>query len=176
MSHQELEHLMHDLEDYQKRMKQAEKQMQSSSSAFMAAHSAMMEVLGVAGKVQYHQRFSHKGLRHIRCMFCMMVFNSHEVQKRHIISCHWTVFEATVSISYTCCKFLYGNVIATAYACASICGFFLYENMSLSGRCHNVLFVYCRGRNKQFRGNMPVCKKKIRMRSWLEISPKDKQM
>ena len=68
------------------------------SSAFMSAHSAMMEVLGVAGKVQYHQRFSSKGLRDIRCMFCMMVFDSHEVQKKHIISCHWTVFEATVSI------------------------------------------------------------------------------
>ena len=114
--------------------------MKSSTSAFMAAHSAMMEVLGVAGKVQYHQKLSLKGLRDIRCMFCMMVFDSHEVWKRHIISCHWTVFEATVSICYTCCKVLYGNVIATAYACASICGFFIYENMSLSGRCHIVHF------------------------------------
>ena len=109
-------------------------------------------------------------------MFYMMVFDSHEVWKRHIISCHWTVFETTVSISYTSCKFLYGNVIATAYACASICGFFIYENMSLSGRCHIVLFVYCRGRNKPFAGNMAVCKKNIRMRSWLQISTKDKQM
>ena len=67
-------------------------------------------------------------------------------------------------------------VIATVYACASICGFFIYVNMSFSGRYHVVLFVYCRGRNKQFTGNMPVCKKKITMRSKLEISPKDKQM
>ena len=58
MSHQELEHLMLDIEDYKTSMEQAEKQMQSSSSAFMAAHSAAMKVLGVAGKVQYHQRFS----------------------------------------------------------------------------------------------------------------------
>ena len=176
MSGQELEHLVHEIEDYQKRMEQAEKQIRSSLSAFMAAHSATMEVLGVAGKVQYHERFSHKGLRDVRCMFCMMVFNSHEVQKRHIISCHWTVSEATVSISYKCCNFLYGNVVATAYACASICGFFIYENMSLSGRCHIILFVYCRGRNKQFTGNMAFCKKKIRMISWLQISTKDKQM
>ena len=49
-SHQELEHLVHDIEDCKKSMEQAEKQMQSSSSAFMAAHSATMEVLGVAGK------------------------------------------------------------------------------------------------------------------------------
>ena len=157
----ELEHLIHETEDYKKRMEQAERQMKSSMSAFMAAHSATMEVLGVAGKVQYHQRFSLEGLRDIRCMFCMMVFDSHDVQNRHIISCHWTVFEATVSICYTCCKFSYGDVIESA----SICGFFIYENISLSGRCHIVLFVYCRGRNRQFRDNMQVCRKKIRMRS-----------
>ena len=29
----------------------------------MAAHAATMEVLGVAGKVKYHERFSKKGLR-----------------------------------------------------------------------------------------------------------------
>ena len=117
MSHKELEHLVHDIENYKKSMEQAEKQMQSTSSAFMAAHSATMEVFGVAGKVQYQQRFSHKGVRHIRCMFFMMVFNSHEVCNKHIISCHWTLFEATVNISSTCCKFLYGNVIPTSYAC-----------------------------------------------------------
>ena len=81
MSDQELEHLVHDIEDYQKRMEQAEKQIKISSSAFMAAHSATMEVLGVAGKMQYHKRFSHKGLRDVRCMFCTMVFDNHEVQK-----------------------------------------------------------------------------------------------
>ena len=48
--------------------------MKSHMSAFMAAHSATMEVLDVAGKVQYNQQFSSKGLRDIRCMFCTMVF------------------------------------------------------------------------------------------------------
>ena len=105
----------------------------------MTAHSAMMEVLGVAG----NERFSHKGLRDIRCMFCTMVFNSHEVGKRHIISCHRTVFEANVSICYTCCKFSYGNVIVTAYSCTNICGLFIYEKYVTSGRCHIVLFVFC---------------------------------
>ena len=130
--------------------------MQSTSSAFMAAHSATMEVFGATGKAQYQQRFSHKGVRHIRCMFCKMVFDSHEVCNKHIIGCPWTLFEATVSISSTCCKFLFGNVIVTANACVSICGFFLYEDLSLCGRCHIVLSVYCRGRNKQFAGNMSV--------------------
>ena len=139
MCDEELEHLVHEIEDYKKSMEQVERQMKSSTSALMAAHSVTMEVLGVAGKVQYNQRFSSKGLRDIICMFCRMVFDSHEVRKRHI-SCHWTIFEATVSICYTCCKFLYGNVIATAYASASICALFIYENMSLSGRCHIVHF------------------------------------
>ena len=129
MSDEELEYLVNDIEDYKKKMAQAEKQMQSSSLVFMTAHAATMEVLGMVGKVQYHKRFSNKGSRDVRCMFCMMVFKSYEVRNRHIISCHWTVFEATVSISHKCCKFLYGNVIASAYACASICGFFIYENM-----------------------------------------------
>ena len=66
----------------------------------MAAHSATMEVLCVAGKVQYHETFNHKGLRDVRCMICTMVFDSNEVQKRHIISCHWAAFEATVSVSH----------------------------------------------------------------------------
>ena len=61
MSDKELEHLLNEIEDYQKKMEQAEEQIKSSSSAFMAAHSATMEVLGVAGKLQYHERFSRKG-------------------------------------------------------------------------------------------------------------------
>ena len=106
MSDKELEYLVNEIEYYQKKMEQAEKQMKSSSSAFMAAYSATMEELGVAGKVQYHERFSHKGLRDVRCMFCTMVFDSNEAWKRHTISCNWTVFEATVSISHKCCNFL----------------------------------------------------------------------
>ena len=176
MSYEELEDLMHEIEDYKQQVAQAEKQMESSSSAFLTVHAATMEVLGMVGKVQYHEQFHKKGLRDVRCMFCMMVFDSYELRNRHIISCHWTVFEATVSISDNCCKFLYGNVIATAYACASICGFFIYENMSLSGRCHIVVLLNCREKNKQLRGNVAVFQKRIRMAWWSEISIKDKQM
>ena len=105
MCDEELEYLVHEIEDNKKSMEQAERKMKSSTSAFMAAYSATIEVLDVTGKVQYNQRFSLKGLRDIRCMFCKMVFDSHEVRKRLTINCHWTVFEATVSICYTCCKF-----------------------------------------------------------------------
>ena len=96
--------------------------------------------------------------------------------KRHILTSHWKVFEATVSISHKCFKFLYGNAIASAYACASIFGLFIYENMSLSGRCHIVLFVYCRGRKKQMKGDMAVFNKKIRIISLRQIREKEKQM
>ena len=140
MCDEELEHLVEEIEDYKKSMKEAEKQMKSTTSAFMAAHATTLEVLGEARKVHYKQRFRSKVSTDVRCMFCTMVFFSSELQKKHIISCHWTIFEATVSISYTCCKFLYDNVIATVYASASICGFLIYENMSLSGRFHIVHF------------------------------------
>ena len=140
MCDEELEHLVEEIEDYKKSMKVAEKQMKSSTSAFMAAHATTLEVLGEAGKVQYRQRFCSKGSTDMKCMFCTMVFSSSKLQKKHIISCHWAIFEDTVSISYTCCKFLYDNVIATVYASASICGFFIYENMSLCGTCDIVHF------------------------------------
>ena len=121
-------------------MKVTGKQMKSNTSAFMAAHATTLEVLGEAGKVQYRQRFHSKVSTDMKCMFCTMVFSSSELKKKHIISCHWAIFEDTVSISYTCCKFLYDNVIATVYASASICGFFIYENMSLCGTCDIVHF------------------------------------
>ena len=45
-----------------------------------------------------------------------------------------------MSISYTCCKFLYENVIPTVYASASVCEFFIYESMYLCGTCDIVHF------------------------------------
>ena len=174
MSDEELQHLVCEVEDYQKQMEKAELKMKSTSSAFMTAHLATMEVHGVAGKVKYHERFSKKGSRDLRCMFCMMIFDSNEAWKRRILSCHWTVFEATVSFSNKCFKFMYGNAIASAYTCASIFGFFIYENMSLSDRCHIVFFVYCRGRNKQLKGDIAVWDKKIRITSWRQTSKKSR--
>ena len=105
MCDEELEHLVEEIEDYKKSTKEAEKQMKWSTSAFMAAHATTLEVLGEARKVQYRQRFHSKVSRDKKCMFCTMVFSSSELWKKHIISCHWTIFEHTVSISYTCCKF-----------------------------------------------------------------------
>ena len=74
--------------------------MRSTTSAFMSADAATMQVLGVAGKVKYHERFRKKGVRDVRCMFCSMAFDNMEVQKKHILTAHWKVFTATVSISH----------------------------------------------------------------------------
>ena len=58
MCDEELEHLVEEIEDYKKSMKEAEKQMKSTTSAFLAAHATMMEALGEAGKVEYKQEVS----------------------------------------------------------------------------------------------------------------------
>ena len=42
------------------RIWQKHRHMKSSTSAFLSAHAATMEVLGVAGKVKYHHRFRRK--------------------------------------------------------------------------------------------------------------------
>ena len=102
-----LEDLVAEIEDYKKSMQVAEKEMKASTSAFMAAHATTLEVLGEARKVQYKQRFHSKVSRDMKCMFCRMAFSSAELWKKHIISCHWAIFEDTVSISYTYCKFMW---------------------------------------------------------------------
>ena len=79
MSDGELQNLVTEIEAYQQKMAKAEVQMKSTTSVFMAAHAATMEVLGIAGKVKYHERFSKKGLRDVRCMFCSMAFDNIEV-------------------------------------------------------------------------------------------------
>ena len=66
MCDEELEHLVAEIEDYKKSMKETEKQMKSSTSAFMAAHATTLEVLGDARKVQYKQRFHSKVSTHVR--------------------------------------------------------------------------------------------------------------
>ena len=140
MCDDELVDLVAEIEDYKKGMQVAEKQMKASTSAFIAAHATTLKVLGEARKVQYRQRFHSKVSRDMKWLFCRMVFFSSELWKKHIISCHWAIFEDTVSISYTCCKFLYDNVIATVCASASLCRFFIHENMSLCGTCDIVHF------------------------------------
>ena len=88
MSHKELEDLIKEIKYYKQQMAQTEKQMEASSSAFLSAHAATMEVLGMVGKVKYHERFHKKGSRDVICMFCTLVFDSCELWNKHIISCH----------------------------------------------------------------------------------------
>ena len=117
MSDEELKNLVTEIEEYKQKMAKAEVQIQSTSSAFMATHAATMEVLGVAGRVKYHEWFSKKGLRDIRCMFCSLVFDNIEVWKRHIVTAHGKVFEATVST----CHFLIFLIFVLKCNCKCIC-------------------------------------------------------
>ena len=53
MCNDELQDLVAEIEDYKKSMQVAEKEMKASTSAFMAAHTTTLEVLGEARKVKY---------------------------------------------------------------------------------------------------------------------------
>ena len=79
MSDRELEDLVTDTEEYGQKMAKAEVQIKSTASAFMSAHAVTMEVLSVTGKWKYNDRFSKKGVRDVRCMFCTMAFDNIEV-------------------------------------------------------------------------------------------------
>ena len=100
MTDKELQDLVHEIEEYEQNMVKAETRMRSTTSAFLSAHAATMEVLGVAGKVKYHERFRKKGVTHVRCMFCTIAFENTEVCKKHIVTAHWKVLSSTVSISH----------------------------------------------------------------------------
>ena len=73
MSYEELEDLINEIEDYKQQMAQAKKQMKSSSLAFLSAHAAQMEVLGMVGKVQYHEQFHKKGSRDVKWCFLIVM-------------------------------------------------------------------------------------------------------
>ena len=98
----ELVQLVGEIEEFKNSMEVAEREMKASTSAFMAAHATMLEVLGEAGKIQYKKRFHRKSSGNIRCMFCREEFCGVEVCRQHIIDHHWEIFQDTVSICYTC--------------------------------------------------------------------------
>ena len=68
MSDKELRDLICEVKEYKEHMAKAERQMKNTT----LAHAATMEVLGVAGKVKYHQTFRKRSATEVRCMFCSM--------------------------------------------------------------------------------------------------------
>ena len=99
---EELVNLVRDIEDYKKSMEIAGREMRESTSAFMTAHGTTLEVLGEADRIKYKHRFCTKVLKDIRCIFCTMQFPTAELRTKHIVDCHWGLFENTVSICFTC--------------------------------------------------------------------------
>ena len=129
MSDKELRDLICEVEEYKEHMPKAERQMKNTTSAFLSAHAATMEVLGAAGKVKYDQTFRKRSAKEVRCMFCSMMFENMGQRKKHITTAHWTVFTANVGISHTYFSlglFFYFSTIASADSCPSIFVFFRY--------------------------------------------------
>ena len=74
--------------------------MKCATSAFMGAHSVTLEVLGSAGEVKLTDgRFGRKGPWEVKCMFCRMEFDGHELQRKHILRYHWNEVQIEVSIN-----------------------------------------------------------------------------
>ena len=101
MNDKDLQDLICKVEEYKEHMAKAERQMKNTTSAFLSAHAATMEVLGAAGKVKYDQTFRKRSAKEVRCMFWSMTFENMGQRKKHIMTAHWTVFTANVSISHT---------------------------------------------------------------------------
>ena len=97
-----LVNLVKDIEEHQKSMEIAEREMRESTSAFMVAHGTTLEVLGEAGKIKYKEKFRRKVSKDVSYIFCSMQFQSTKLWTKHIIDCHWGIFKDTVSICFTC--------------------------------------------------------------------------
>ena len=86
--------IINDINEYKKQVKDSEKQMQSSHSSLLAACSSTMEVLGVSDQVKISDtRFSQRGERKYKCLFCMMRFDTTALRKHHISLYHWDSVE-----------------------------------------------------------------------------------
>ena len=159
MSDKELWDLIGEVEEYKEHMKKAERQMKNTTSAFLSAHATTMEVFGAAGNVKYDQTFRKRGAKEVRCMFCSMTFENMGQRKKHIMTAHWTMFTAHVSISHTYFSlglFFYCSTIASADSCASIFVFFRYQHTLIFGTCAIVNFALYRGKNKQLIKNINI--------------------
>ena len=159
MTDKELQDLICEIEEYKENMAKAQRHMKSTTSVFLSAHAATMEVLGVAGKVKYHHMFRKKGATEVRCMFCSMGIENMELRKKHIMTAHCRVFTATVSISHKYFQlgpFFHCSVIASADSCTSIFSFFRYQNMLIFGTCYIVDFAPYRGNKKPLIKNVHV--------------------
>ena len=91
--------IMHEVIEYEKELKKAEKSMERSKNKFIEAHQTTMEVLKVSGEVKIsNERFNKKGERKFDCVFCTKRFDTSNLWKHHILMYHWPDMEKSVSI------------------------------------------------------------------------------
>ena len=80
MTDEEMIDLVKDIDLLKAEMEKTQHVMKGATSAFMGAHSVTLEVLGSAGEVKLTDgRFSRKEPQEVKCMFCTMQFNGHEL-------------------------------------------------------------------------------------------------
>ena len=80
MTDGEIIDLVKDIDGLKVEMEKIQDAMKDAKSAFMGAHSVMLELLGSAGEVKLtDERFSRKGPWEVKCMFCTMEFDGHEL-------------------------------------------------------------------------------------------------
>ena len=100
MTDEEMIDLLNDIDGLKAEMEKSQDAMKGSTSAFMGAHSVTLEVVGSAGEVKLmNERFSRKGPWKVKCMFCTMQFDGHELQRQHILKYHWNEVQIEVSIN-----------------------------------------------------------------------------
>ena len=88
-----------DIDGLKAEMQKSKDNMKGTTSAFMGVHSVTLEVLGSVGEVKFTDgRFSRKGRHEVKCMFCHMEFDQHELCRRHILTYHWHDMQIEVSM------------------------------------------------------------------------------
>ena len=89
MTDEEMIDLVKDTDGLKVEMEKSQDAMKGAQSAFMDAYSVMLEVHGSAGEVKLtDERFSRKGPWEVKCMFCTMEFDGHELWRKHILKYH----------------------------------------------------------------------------------------
>ena len=99
MTDEEMIDLVKDIDGMKVKIEKSKNDMKGATSAFRGAHSVTLEVLGSADEVKFTDgRFSWKGPREVKCMFCNMEFDGHELCRKCILRYHWHEVQIEVSI------------------------------------------------------------------------------
>ena len=99
LSESEYMEILSEVQEYELNVKKVEDSMKKSKTKFLEAHGTTLEVLKVSNEIEISdERFSRKGERKYKCIFCTMRFDRWELRKHHILMYHWSDNEERVCI------------------------------------------------------------------------------